>query len=159
MAMSTHASRGPVDPEHYHPDNKRQRVVAYIILGAIFVSLALIALGTFRHAKSSVNAHNKGNQLITDLTNAGFHAPTIDQITKVFGEDGGALCESPSSALKVGLERIGSANGAGGPGLRPVYVAKRVVEAELIAINVYCPEHAPAFKQYVEDYKNKYFEG
>lgn len=155
--MSTHAHRGPVDPEHSQPDNKRQRVVVYIILTVVFLSMAGIAIGTFRHAKSSVAASDKANQLTTELTKAGFHAPSHDQITRVLGEDGGALCEDPASALKVGLERMQSSNGAGGPGLRPVYVAQRVVEAEKIAIQVYCPEHAQDFQNYINGYKDKFY--
>jgi hypothetical protein len=141
-----------LEPEHYHPDNRRLRITSYIVLGVIFLFLVAIALFTFRTAKDNQLAGQKADQLIAELTAQGIKPPDKDLITRTLGSDGGAICVDPANALKQGIERSSSANGAGGPGLRPVFIAKRMVEAELAAINIYCPEHAAEFTEYINSH-------
>jgi hypothetical protein len=45
------------------------------------------------------------------------------------------------------------ANGAGGPGARPVIADSRAVQGKLLVIKVYCPEEAEAFQNFVTNLK------
>jgi hypothetical protein len=44
-------------------------------------------------------------------------------------------------------------NGAGGPGMRPVIVDNKVVQGQLLAIKVYCPENLDKFSKVVDKLK------
>jgi hypothetical protein len=74
-----------------------------------------------------------------------------ESIVRVFGDDGGAMCESPSSALKRALYSGMLMNGAAGPGARPVKVSRSLVDGELLALGVYCPSQVDDFQRFVND--------
>jgi hypothetical protein len=61
-------------------------------------------------------------------------------IVDVFGDDGGATCAKPNSALKRGLLLGELTNGAAGPGARPIIADNRVVQGQLLVMKVYCPD-------------------
>jgi len=157
MSRSKPAPRpkGPVDPEHLHygEHTRRHRITAYVLLGAIFLFLSAIALGVYRQAKASAQAHEKADQLIAALGQAGLPAPERDQIARTLGEDGGAVCANPNSALKQGIQKLALSNGAAGPGQRPVNAPQRLVQAEALILAVYCPEELPSYQQYIEQLK------
>jgi hypothetical protein len=47
-------------------------------------------------------------------------------------------------------------NGAAGPGLRPTLTdTNRLLQGQLIAIGVYCPDELEDFRNYVEDLKSE----
>ena len=47
-------------------------------------------------------------------------------------------------------------NGAAGPGLRPTLTdADRLLQGQLLAIGVYCPDELEDFREYVEDLKSE----
>ena len=72
----------------------------------------------------------------------------------MLADDGGAVCADPSGFLNQALARVNMANGAAGPGQRPVIVPQNVVEGERLVIEVYCPEHLDEFNEFVNS--NKY---
>jgi hypothetical protein len=71
----------------------------------------------------------------------------------VLGDDGGAVCQDPASALSRATLNAQLTNGAAGPGQRPVIADKRVVQGQALIIKVYCPEYIEEFQQVVDDLK------
>ena len=71
----------------------------------------------------------------------------------MLGDDGGAICKDPASALRKALLFSQLTNGAGGPGIRPVIVDSRIFKGELLVIQIYCPDELPQFQQMVEKLK------
>jgi hypothetical protein len=132
-------------------DPKRKRVVTYIVLGVIFLGLLAVALGVFSHAKASANANQKADQVQAAFTAAGLPAPPKDQIVRVLGEDGGPMCEDPTNALHKATLQAQMTNGAGGPGQRPVITDTDVLQGELIALGIYCPDKLAEFTTYIKD--------
>lgn len=134
-------------------DPHKRRRTTYWVLGILFVVIAGGALLTFRSAKATQNATAKANQLAEAFAAAGLPKPTTDQISRVLGEDGGAMCKNPNDYLKKAILQYGMSNGAAGPGIRPVITDKQVVQGEVLAISIYCPEKLPEFTTYVTGLK------
>jgi Tfp pilus assembly protein FimT len=131
----------------------RTRWTTYLVLGVIFLLLAGTALAVFRSAESNAAAEQKADQLISELTAAGLPAPSKDQIVQVLGDDGGATCSDPNNGLTRGILLGELANGAGGPGTRPVIADNTVVQGQLLVLKVYCPDELQAFADFVNDLK------
>ncbi|MFJ6783232.1 hypothetical protein [Streptomyces yangpuensis] len=127
----------------------------WIYIGAIVVLAAMMIIGlfTFQQQKATNEAHEKANQLNDALVAQGFPARNPGNIAATLGTDGGPVCQDPNSALKRGLWLIQMANGAGGPGMRPVIADGRVLRAGLEVVKVYCPEKLDAYRQKIEDLK------
>ena len=122
----------------------------YIVAGVVVVALMIIALLTFRSGKESEQAEQKANQLITALTAAGARAPSQEQVVRLLGDDGGAVCDDPSGSLRKGILLGQLMNGAAGPGMRPVIADKRVVRGQLLVLQIYCPDELPRFQEFVD---------
>jgi hypothetical protein len=71
----------------------------------------------------------------------------------VLGDDGGAVCTDPNNYLKVALARNSISNGASGPGMRPVIGPRQMVEAEALAIKVYCPDQLDEYLNFVNSHE------
>ena len=151
--MATY-DRGPLEPEHYGDDKPWVRKTAYVVVALIFTGLAITALFTFRTVRESREASTKADTLISSFTSAGLPTPSKEQITHVLADDGGVVCADPSGFLNQALARVNMANGAAGPGQRPVIVPQNVVEGQRLVIEVYCPEHLDEFNEFVNS--NKY---
>jgi hypothetical protein len=134
-------------------DSRRQRTGVYIALGIIFLLLAGGALFAYSSAKSSAEAEQKADQYIAELGARGLRTPSREQVIRVLGDDGGALCDDPASGLRRGILYGMLTNGAGGPGMRPVIVDNKVVQGQLLAIKVYCPENLDKFSKVVDKLK------
>ena len=135
------------EPEHH---NRWVYWGAWIILGVFIV----IGLFTFSSANKSRKANDKADQLITALKDAGAqHVPSKDQLVRVLGSDGGAICENPGDALAQATLYAMISTGSSGPGMRPIVADKRAVLGELAVIKVYCPDALDDFKSYVSDLK------
>lgn len=132
-------------------DPKRKRVVTWVVLGAIFLILLIIALAVFRSAKNNVQASRKADQLLTELKAAGLPQPSKDQIVRVLGHDGGAMCNDPNAGLAQAQLQAQMNNGAAGPGMRPTISDNQIVQGELLALQIYCPEKADQFKSQIEN--------
>ena len=132
----------------------KERRTIYIVITVALVILLIIAFIFYRSAKSDQQAQDKANQLIAALQKAGVRAvPSEEQIVRVLGNDGGAICKNPSSALRQALLFDQLTNGASGPGRRPVIVDSRIFKGELLVIQIYCPDELPQFQQMVENLK------
>jgi len=121
----------------------------YIVTGVIVVVLVVIALLTFHSGKTSQEAEQKANQLIASLTAAGARAPSREQVVRLLGNDGGAVCDDPNGALRKGVLLGQLMNGAAGPGMRPIISDNRVVKGELLVMKIYCPDKVPTFQEFV----------
>ena len=135
--------------QHEVPDQKKSWIY-WTAIGLLVVA-AVIGLFTFSSARSTAQAQDKADQFSAALEDAGFTAPSQDQIVRVLGDDGGALCEDPGAALRKAILFGQLVNGAAGPGQRPVVADNRVVQGQLIAIEVYCPDELADFKESIQD--------
>jgi hypothetical protein len=133
---------------------QKDRRVVYIVITVALVLLLIICFVFYRSAQSNQQAQDKANQLIAALQKAGVRVvPSQEQIVRVLGDDGGALCKDPASALRKSILFSQLTNGAAGPGIRPVIVDSRVFKGQLLAIQIYCPDQLPQFQQLVEKLK------
>ena len=131
----------------------RERRTLYIVAGVVVVALIIVALFTYHSKKSTQEAQQKADQLIAALTAAGAPAPSKDMVVTVLGDDGGALCDDPAGSLRKAILFDQMTNGAGGPGLRPVIVDKRVVRGQLLVLKIYCPNQLPDFQKLADELK------
>ena len=129
----------------------RERTWIYVTACVLLGGLLIAALLTFRAAKESREAEAKAEELLTALDAAGARTPDTVQIVRVLGTDGGATCENPNGALGRAILHAQLANGATGPGARPVIADGRVFTGQLLIIEVYCPEELEEFRVFVEE--------
>jgi hypothetical protein len=140
----------------YETQSARERSWIYWVALGLLIVFGLIALLTFSGARETRQASEKADELIAALEDAGLTAPTKEQITRVLGDDGGALCADPGAALSQSILNAQLANGATGPGMRPILAdVERLLQGQLIAIEVYCPDEIEEFREYVEDLKSE----
>lgn len=123
----------------------------YVVSVILLVGLVLAGLLAFSSARATARATEKADELIAAIEETGRTAPSQDQIVRVLGDDGGAVCQDPNSALKKAVLFEAMSNGAGGPGMRPVIADSRVVQGELLIMEVYCPDELEDFQQFVDD--------
>lgn len=131
----------------------RERSWIYITACVILVVLALWGIFAFSSARETKRAQDKADQLIAALQDAGARTPDQDQIVRVLGEDGGATCANPNEALSRATLFTLLANGASGPGARPVIADSRVLQGQLLIMKIYCPNQLEDFQQFVDDLK------
>ena len=131
----------------------RERSWIYITSCVILGALALGAVLAFSSARETQRATEKADELIAALEDADARTPDRDQIVRVLGDDGGATCNNPNKALSRATLLTLLANGATGPGARPVIADSRAVQGQLLIIEVYCPDELEDFKSYISDLK------
>ena len=140
----------------YVGESERQRKWTYRVAWGLLVVFILIGLVTFSSARNTRQANDKADEFVAALEAKGLTAPSKDQIVTVLGEDGGALCEDPGNALRQSMVNAQLANGAAGPGMRPTLAdTARLLQGELVAIQVYCPDELEDFQSYVDDLKSE----
>jgi hypothetical protein len=127
----------------------------WIYVGAIVVLVGMMIAGVFTYTqqKATNDATSKAHQLNDALVAKGFPSLNVHNITEVLGTDGGAVCNDPNSALKQGLWLVQMANGAGGPGMRPVIADLRILQAGAEVVKVYCPDKLDAYQSKIDDLK------
>ena len=134
-------------------DETRRRRTTYVVIGVAFLLLLGVALLFFQSNRSSAQAEQRADQLIAELSARGLRTPPQDQIVAVLGDDGGAVCSDPNSALRHSVLYGQLVNGAGGPGTRPVIADNRVLQGQLLIMKVYCPAQLERFTQFADDLK------
>ena len=132
---------------------KSTRRTTYIVIGAVFLVLLIVALIAFNSNKETQAAEQKADQLIATLNQAGLPTPSKDQVVRVLGDDGGTVCADPELALKKAIMYGLATNGAAGPGLRPVIADNRLVQAGLAVIKTYCPDELPELTKTADQFK------
>jgi Tfp pilus assembly protein FimT len=136
---------------HHESSTKRSRSVVYIVAMILLVVFAVVALLSFRSARETQQSLAKADQLITAIESAGGTAPPREQIARVLGDDGGAVCANPNGALSRATFLSQLTNGATGPGYRPVIANARIAVGQLAIIKVYCPDQLAEFQQFIDD--------
>ena len=136
---------------HQESSTNRSRSVVYIVAMVLLVVFAVVALLSFRSARETQQSLAKADQLIAEINAAGGTAPSREQIARVLGDDGGAVCANPNDALSRATFHSQLTNGATGPGNRPVIVNDRVAKGELAIIKIYCPDQLAEFQQFIDD--------
>ena len=134
----------------------RARWVVYAVAGGVDLVLIVIGLVANRGHASNQQSEAKAEQLIAAIDKAGYNPPSTEQVVGVLGDDGGATCADPSEALSQAVLRGVLSNGATGPGMRPTQAdTARLLQGQLIAIQVYCPDELEDFKEYVDDLESE----
>ncbi|MCY1136877.1 hypothetical protein OWR29_02630 [Actinoplanes sp. Pm04-4] len=130
------------------------RPVTYLVLGVAFLLLTGVALFTFTSGDDDdQDAEAKAVRLNAELVSAGLRAPAPDQIARVLGDDGGAVCADPGNALRRSTLYGMLTNGAAGPGQRPVIAGNNVLKGQLAIMKVYCPQHLDELQRIAGDLK------
>ena len=142
--MSTSA-----EPAEHQP--RRERRWIYIGACVILVAMGVWAVLAFTTVRESARASEKADELIAALEEAGVRTPDKDQVVRVLGDDGGATCANPNDALSRATLLAQLTNGATGPGARPVIADSRVVQGQLLIIEIYCPDELDEFQAFVDD--------
>ncbi|MGH3041967.1 MAG: hypothetical protein ACRDNG_09570 [Gaiellaceae bacterium] len=124
----------------------------YWIVGGTLAVLLVVMLVAWEYDRSSEEADQKAGELIAAFEADGLPTPANpDQIARVLGTDGGAICETAGEDIPQGLLRIHL--GVGGAFYtRPVTVDRRVLQGELLVVETYCPERLDDFREFVEDH-------
>ena len=131
----------------------RERSWIYWTACVILAVLTLWAIFAFSSARETKRAGDKADQLIAALQDAGARTPDKNQVVRVLGDDGGATCANPNNALSRATLLTLLANGATGPGARPVIADSRAVKGQLLIMKIYCPDELKDFQQFVDDLK------
>ena len=129
----------------------RERSVIYAVVVAVLIVLGVIATLLFLDRRQEARDLEKAEQLLSAFSDAGISVSlSAEQVAGVLGDDGGATCADPNAALSRSTLLAGLANGAGGPGTRPVIVETRLLQGQLLIIETYCPDQAEGFQQFVD---------
>lgn len=131
----------------------RDRTILYVVAAVVTVALMIWGLVAFDTPKETAAAKSKAATLTAAFQQAGLRVPSQDLIVRTLGEDGGAVCERPGSALRKATLDFQLVNGAAQVGVRPVIVERRVVQGEELILQTYCPDQLPAFREYVQGLK------
>ena len=127
----------------------------YVSSIIVLVALAFVGLLTYTQQKATNEARAKAQQLNDALVTEGLRPLNVDNTALVLGTDGGAACKDPNSALKRALWRVQTANGAGGPGLRPIIADHRILKAGAEVIKVYCPDNLAQYQERIDALKTE----
>lgn len=118
----------------------RYRKLIYLSVALVLVALAVGGAIVFHRDHNTDVALRRAEVLQTRLADAGFSAPDPQVIADTMGEDGGLVCQDPTSPLIKARYRAAISNGASGPGNRPVIADNEVFTATALAIETYCPD-------------------
>jgi Tfp pilus assembly protein FimT len=135
------------------PIVRKSHTVMYVVVVVVFAVLTGVALISFLNSREDQRATEKATQLSSELAAAGMRVPATDQIARVLGDDGGAVCAHPGDALSRGVLYGMLTNGAAGPGIRPVIADNNVLRGQLLIIKVYCPQYLEQIQKTVDDLK------
>ena len=122
--------------------------------GGVALVLCIIGLVTYSGKKETQQAQDKAQQLTQKLQAAGLRVPEDqDVFVRSLGTDGGAVCDNPASALGKATLIDTLTNGADFVGRRPVIVDRRILQAETLILQTYCPEKLQDYKDKIDDLK------
>jgi hypothetical protein len=137
-----------------HAVSHRDHLVTYTILALIITAVAVAGLLRFSYQQRSEEAEQKAAQLQQLWTQLGLTSTlSRSSLVRLYGTDGGAVCDTSSRTLSQALLRTALANGAAGPGQRPVVVDRQVVAGERAVVQVYCPENLGDFDEFANNLK------
>jgi hypothetical protein len=127
-----------------------ERTIYWIVGGLLGVLLIVMLVG-WNYDRQNAEADAKAQELIAAYEAAGLRAPDADQIARVLGDDGGAVCETADSELVQGYWKLRLAVG-GEFYQRATRLDPRVREGLSSVVDVYCPEKRPDIEDFFEDW-------
>jgi hypothetical protein len=126
----------------------------YVLGALVLVVLVVVGFAVFSAAKNNDAAHQKAQQLAQEFSNAGLTVPASEnEIVRSLGDDGGAICDNPATALGKATLNDQITNGADFVGRRPVRLDPVVVQGEALVLKVYCPDKLAAFQHKIDGLK------
>jgi hypothetical protein len=128
----------------------RERAIYWIVAGALGV-LLIVMLVAWNYDRQNEEADAKAQELVAAYEAAGLRAPDPDQVARVLGDDGGAVCETADSDLVQGYWKLRLAVG-GEFYQRATRLDPRVREGLSLVVDVYCPEKRPDVEDFFEDW-------
>lgn len=113
----------------------------YWTVAGVLGALLVVMLFSYDYGKgSSTPAEAKAQELIDAFTEADISTRfTTEQIARVLGEDGGAVCASAGSGQQLGYLKTQLSVG-GEFYQRPVIVDGRMLKGYLLIVETYCPD-------------------
>lgn len=129
----------------------QERRSLYIGLAVVAAAMMVVGLLMFKAGATTQEAEDKAAQLTSEIEATGRTAPSSEVLVKLFGDDGGAVCDDPNSALSRATLLSQLSTGVGGPGSRPIISDSRVVQGQLLVLKVYCPDELAEFQEFVDD--------
>jgi hypothetical protein len=133
------------------PDRSRSILLAS---GVVVVALIVIGLITYSKGEDNRAAQDKAAQLTQTLEQEGLRVPKKQEtLVNWLGDDGGAVCENPASALGKATLADQLTNGASFVGRRVIIIDERVLKGEAAILKVYCPDKLAAYQNKVDEYK------
>ncbi|WP_409496812.1 hypothetical protein [Amycolatopsis sp. cmx-11-12] len=126
----------------------------YLILAAAFVVLTATAAIAYHQARVDQQDLDKAKELQARFAAARLpFSLDLNDITRMFRSDGGAVCANPDSALQQARWQQDMSNGAAGPGQRPIISDRDIALADTLIIDTYCPRKLPDFRAKVDNLK------
>jgi amino acid transporter len=120
------------------------------LVGLLLVVLAVLGIVVFKQGHDDRIARDRADQLVALYRSHDLAVPvTRKSIIRVFGKDGGAVCDNPNGSLTRAIQNQQLASG-GNVGSRPIRADRRVVTGEELILQVYCPSKLPAYRRYVD---------
>jgi hypothetical protein len=127
----------------------RRDVVPWLV-GGLLVVLAVLGIVVFKQGHDERIARDRADQLVALYRSHDLPVPVSNKtIVRVFGTDGGAVCDNPNGSLTRAIQNQQLASG-GNVGSRPIRADRRVVTGEELILQVYCPSKLPAYRRYVD---------
>jgi glutamate:GABA antiporter len=128
---------------------KSRDVVPWLV-GGLLVVLAALGIVVFKQGHDDRIARDRADQLVSLYRSHDLSVPVSHKtIVRVFGTDGGAVCDNPNGSLTRAIQNQQLASG-GNVGSRPIRADRRVVTGEELILQVYCPSKLPAYRRYVD---------
>jgi hypothetical protein len=127
----------------------RRDVVPWLV-GLLLVVLAILGIVVFKQGHDERIARHRADQLVALYRSHDLPVPVSRKtVIRVFGKDGGAVCDNPNGSLTRAIQNQELATG-GNVGSRPIRADRRVVTGEELILQVYCPSKLPAYRRYVD---------
>jgi hypothetical protein len=127
----------------------------YLIVAGVFAVLLIVMLVAWNYDRQNAEADAKAQQLIAAYEKAGLTAPDQDEIARVLGDDGGAVCETADSELVQGYWKLRLMIG-GEFYVRAAPLDGRIREGLSSVVDIYCPEKRPDIEDFFKgwDFEN-----
>lgn len=127
---------------------KEHRLIYGIVIGVLGV-LLIVMLIAYDYDRSNDEAEAKADELVAAFEQAGLPTPdSTDQLTQTLGTDGGLACQIAGD--EGAQNRLQTLQGVGGEFYqRPVRLDRRLTEAALIVVSIYCPDDLAEAEDFV----------
>ena len=113
---AAHGGGEPGMTTNLETQTDEERRYLYTGIAIVFAVLVVVGLFTLKAGATTQAAQDKAAQLITELESAGVPAPSSEVLVRLLGDDGGAVCEDPNSALSRATLLSQMTTGTGGRG-------------------------------------------